>query len=217
MSKHPIRWLLLTTLGLSMPALSSAQPLSAWYIGAGLGRGEAEVIGHDRSQLIDQHLTSANLQPFTVMGSEHDNTDNWKLYAGYRIKPWLAAELSYHDLGYTTGSFAATVVTPAANIQGTLKSDYRAVAVAIVGQWQLFKQLSLFGKGGLHRWQHRFDLSGSGIDISDTERGNGLLYGVGAGLSLTPAVSLKVEWERLADIEDKDGLDIKTLSLQWDF
>ena len=211
------KWLLFITWALVISMPSHAQSISNWYLGAGLGRGEAEVIGHERSPLVFQNLARAELQPTVVTGSEQDNTNNWKLYAGYRVKPWLAAELSYHDLGHTTGLFTASLNGIATNVQGTLRSEYQAVAIAIVGEWQVLKQLSLFAKGGLHFWEHQFDIKGGVADISNTRHGNGPLYGAGVKASLWSAASLKLEWERLFDIEDEEGIDIKTVSLEWAF
>lgn len=217
MHRSTLSLLLLAPLALSAPSLLSAQPLPRWYLGAGLGQGEAEVIGHDRSQQVFQQLSAAGFQPGNIMGSEQDDTDSWKLYGGYRFTPWLAAELSYHDLGHTTGLFAANLNGSASLTQGRLRSEYQAVAAAMVGQWQVIKPLALFVKGGLHHWQHQFELKGEQVNINHTDSGNGYLYGAGVQFSLWQAASLKVEWERLADIEDEDGLDVKTLSLEWAF
>ena len=215
MFKATLKLLLLAVWALSTTPLVAAQPSSHWYFGAGFGQGEVEVIGHDRSELIYQRLAQAGLQPTTTIGSEDDNTNSRKLYGGYRIKPWLAAELSYHDLGHTTGLFATDLNSVRAT--GNLRSEYKAISVSGVGEWHLINHLSLLAKVGIHHWQHQFDLDSALIDISDTRNGNGLLYGAGMQLSLWSNLSLRLEWERLADIEDEEGVDTKTLSLQWDF
>lgn len=217
MLKSIFRILIFFVWGLSVTTITSAQPYSRVYLGAAVGQGEVEVIGHDRSQLIYQHLAQAGFQPTVAAGSEIDDTNSWKLYGGYRFKPWLAAELSYHDLGHTTGLFAANIHGFAARTQGKLRSEYKAISIVGISEWQFMNHLSLLAKVGIHHWQHQFNLNGELINISNKHSGNGLLYGAGIRFLLKQDLSLKLVWERLADIEDEDGIDTKTAALEWTF
>lgn len=197
--------------------LAMSEDPARWYIGGGLGEGEAEVIGHDRRAQVVDTLADDGYQPAAVTGSEQDDTDTWKLYAGYHIKPWLAAELSYYDLGHTSGLFSATFADSSLNDNGKIRSEYQAFALTAVAHWAIVERLSLFAKAGLHRWEHDFQLKGSSITSSETTSGTGPLYGFGAKVNLWRDLALKIEWERLADIEEEDGLDVKSLSLEFAF
>jgi opacity protein-like surface antigen len=203
---------------LSLLVLSAGANASPWYLGAGGGEGEAEVIGHDRSQLVAESLAGNGQASLSAAGSEVDDTDSWKIYVGYRLNDWLAIEGSYQDLGETDGTFAATLDSPGNPItSGKLSSEYEAVALAAVAHWQAVEWLALQAKIGGHYWQHEYRLQGTNTHINDDDNGTGLLYGFGIRLGHWQHMALRLEWERFDNVEQEDGIDVKSLSLEWQF
>jgi len=173
-----------------------------------------EVVGHDRSRQVIDALNSLPISSAT--GAEEDGTTSAKVFMAYRFTPNWSLELSYQDLGDTSGFFSA--VSDNGNIvEGSLHSDYQAFAFAVLGRWPIGHKFSLLGKVGIHRWQHEFDLKATDTSNSNTDSGSGLLYAVGIEYPVSTHWVVRIEWERFDNIEDKDGIDVKGITLAYLF
>lgn len=220
---------IMTGLFLCIPAmLAQAGENSRWYIGAGAGITEAEVIGHDRSGIIRKNLENSGIAVGSATGSENDDSHSLSLRAGYRFNDYFHLEGGYQDLGDTDGHFRATVFNPGATtITGTLESEYWAVSLAALGRYPVLSWLGIYGKMGIHHWDHEFKIRSRGsavsVNITGDRDGNDLLYGFGCefgsftDVSFLRNVTLRLEWERFYGIEDEDGIDTQTLLLQYSF
>lgn len=220
---------IVTVLFLCIPAISAqAGEKSRWYFGAGAGITEAEIIGHDRSEIIRKNLENSGLAVGSATGSENDDSHSLTLRAGYRFSDYFHLEAGYQDLGDTDGHFTATVNNPgAASITGTLESEYWAASLAALGRYPVLSWLGIYGKLGIHHWDHELEIRSRGsavsVDITDDRDGNDVLYGFGCELgnftdsSFLKNVTLRLEWERFYGIEDEDGIDTQTLLLQYYF
>lgn len=208
-----MRYGLFIFLFIVMPARGEA--IKPWWVEVGVGRGEVEVVGHDRRELVAQALAAAGINAVVQDAGEPDDTDTRLLGFGYRFNPYLGINAAFHDLGSTEGNFIA--VSGADTLGGNLDSDYRAISVAAIGYWPPLRWLSLQGKLGLHHWQHQFRVRGTlpttlqQIDQRIEDSGTNILYGAGLGFSATRWLGFDLYWERFQGVEDEAGIDVKSL------
>jgi len=184
-----------------------------WYLGAGAGQGEMEVIGHDRSEKVAQQLTALSIDATQVSGGEDDGTDTYKVFVGYQFDEYWLLEGSWQDLGDTDGTFQATLSDNSV-INGEIESEYKAAALTVIAQYPVFERTTLMIKLGAHHWEQKFKLKGNdGSNVSDKDNGTDYIYGVGVGVDLNDSFSMRLEWERFNGIEDEEGADVKSVNL----
>lgn len=213
--------MLAAALMMALPAVSGAAEapeLKRWWLELGVGQGEVEVVGHDRTAQVSQALAQAGLDAQVLDAGEPDDTDTRTLGLGYRVNPYLGVVLAYHDLGSTEGNFVARDRSdPAGLIGGSLQSDYRALSLAAMGSWSPLRWLALQGRLGLHHWQHEFRVRSQHpvlmppVDERIDSSGNHILYGAGLGFTPLSWLGLDLYWERFAGIEDEAGIDVKSI------
>lgn len=201
----------------------AAQPFSHWWLALGGGSGEVEVVGHDRSEQIADLLENLGWTVLEASGGEHDNTTVLNLRGGYRFNNYLGLELAYWDLGQTEGDFLAKVErkNAATTVEGSLESSYQTWALAMLASWPVHRRVSLNGKLGVHRWQHRFELRGNGanqsVEGSQTDSGYSWLWALGFELTATSWLGFDFYWQRFGGIEQQDGIDVKALGIIFRF
>ena len=127
---------------------------------------------------------SSKISGFDTAGVNGGNTNKGlvKIYGGYQITPNWGAELQYSDLGkrdltgpgLATGSFGAS-----------------QLSLAGTGTLPLGSGFSLLGKLGVSGNR----INTSGTSVTGTGGQTGVLIGLGAAYSLTPALSVRVEYE----------------------
>lgn len=216
-----VRLFMLLLLLLNVASARAAE-LRPWWISAGAGIGEVEVIGHDRSELVVAALSAAGYEVNGVLAGEDDATRTRDLGVGYRFTRLWSLSLRYLDLGSTDGGFIADTDT-GGQLQGSIESEYRALSLAAGIHWPLSSWFSLQGQLGLHRWQHEFELRGwqqdTGIAVVQQleDSGNGLLFAVGAGFQVLPWLGFDIGWQRMHGIESEDGIDVKTIRAVFSF
>ena len=187
-----------------------------WYLGLGLGSGEVEVTGHDRSAQVSEVFIDNGLALSNASGAEKDGINTVKIFVAYKFSAKLALGLSYQDLGDTSGFFN-TELSDGTNVNGSLRSDYEVVSVTGLVRLPLGKQFFLLAKAGLHFWHHEFQLNSTHLKDTETDKGLGLLYSIGLEYSVTRHWALRTEWARFDNIEDKEGIDVKAISLVYSF
>ena len=215
----PKKYVLALLLNLFFLSPLHAEP--GWYFGFGLGSGEVEVVGHDRSPQVIKFFAKEGIGIINGSGGQPDDTDTFHLTAGYQFNDYLSLEGSWYDLGETNGAFSAQLVSDASTIRGDIDSEYDATALTIVGQYPVYKRVHIMVQIGLHHWRHEFAISGSNgtasINASDSQAGIDLLYGIGVKVELGASFFLLANWNRFDGIESADGIDIKSISLIYKF
>jgi len=213
---------LLSCSSIDVNAESIATFSPSWYLGVGAGKGEVEVAGHDRQERVDNILLKQGFDHTNSLGSEDDGTDTLHLNFGYRFDSHWAVELSWVDLGDTEGSFHSVISAPVPTlIMGEIESEYRSVSISGLGFYPISWGVSLFGRLGVHYWEHDhgFKSNDSQLGFHDTVNtsGNDIVWG--GGLSYRPShqVEFRIEWQRFAGIEDEEGIDNKSLSMIYHF
>ena len=199
-----------------------ADELPRWWLGAGVGIGEVEVVGHDRSELVYAALSAAGYEVTGALAGEDDATRTRDLGVGYRFHKMWHLSLRFFDLGTTDGGFIADTAT-GGQLQGSIASEYRALCLAAGLRWPISSWFSVQGQLGLQRWQHRFELRGrqqdTGIEVVEQseDRGNGLLLAAGVGFQVLPWLGFDIGWQRLHGIESEAGIDVKSMRAVFSF
>lgn len=163
---------------LSICCLGFAAVAHAQYVGAGFG--QSRFSGDVGADLI-------------TAGSTDTQHTAFKVFGGYVFKsrPHFSAELAYVDLGklHYRGTFEGV-----AN-EGTVK--FSGFDLSAVGSVRV-RSSSVFAKVGVFAWSAEAS-SVPGVFIvglPGVKNGQDLSVGLGASLELSPAWSLRAEWDR---------------------
>lgn len=142
-----------------------------------------------------------------------DDDDNaWKVFAGWRLNPYLAFELNYVDFGDPSDQLESS------GSSGDYQLDLSGIQPAIYGSFPL-GPVELFGKLGYYFYDVELsvDLDDLTDDVftSDTSEED-WSYGFGAGVTLFERLHAKLEYEKV-DSSIVDDLDSIWLSGAWRF
>jgi opacity protein-like surface antigen len=170
------------------------------YIGAGFGQFN---VGVDDIDDTDNAV------------SRIDDDDNaWKIFAGWRLNPYVAFELNYVDFGENSGSTGSD----AAGSSGNYSVDLAGFQPAVYGMFPL-GPVELFGKVGYYFYDVDLSLNLDNINqdnfSADTSE-EALSYGFGVGMTLFERLNAKLEYEKI-DTDLIDDLDAIWLSGAWRF
>lgn len=131
-----------------------------------------------------------------------DDTDTtFGIAAGYRINENFAVELGYQDFGEVSAS--------AGNASAKVEAD--AIQLSVIGSVPVSENAGVYAELGFDSWDadasytNHPDL-GTG---SESEDGTDIFYGIGAYLSLSEAVNLKLEYQ----MHELDDTDVDVLGL----
>lgn len=135
----------------------------------------------------------------------------WKIFAGYRVNPYLAFEGAYIDFGGPSDRFDAT------GSDGNYRVDISGFAPYVIGTIPL-GAVELFGKAGYYFYdaEVRVELDSPGPSIRSKSSESDFLYGGGVGLTLAGQLNLRVEYE-VVDIDRAESSDAIWLSGSWRF
>src|SRR5262245_32143280 len=185
------RWLLASWLALPCPLACAAE--NGFYFGAGLNSSEIDDAARGLLGTLDLDDTAG------------------KVIAGLRPFDFLAAELTYMDLGSESASLGAS-------------AEATALSASVIGLFAL-PLVDLYGKAGIARWELDsfagdpcLNPSGPCPFVVVTPRhdaGTDVLVGAGVQAKLK-RLAIRLEYERF-DIDDTDGAEIYTLGFTWTF
>ncbi len=179
----------------ALAAMAAAMPASAagWYAGLSASGTHSEVntdrIGGDLRAL---GFSSVNLTT--------DTKDyGGRAYVGYRLRPWLAVEGYYADLGNT---YWQGTVTPTGAIGARIES--KAVGIALAPSFSPAKDMLVFAKLGVARAESKASFTSSGfVELENSSRkdtNTAAVYGVGAAWRFGESAFLRV------DLDSHDSL-----------
>ena len=165
------------------PGTSYSQ--KALYLGGGIG-----------NSFVGAELKDATSLPYTF----DQNTFAWKVFAGYRLAPFLAVEGGYRDLGKvstTQGAIALESKTKGWDVNGL-----GVFSIAIV---------DVFAKGGAFFWT-----TDARVDQTEgTSNGTAFLWGLGVGVHLG-TLGLRLEWEN-PEVDAPQDLSVVSATLTLGF
>ena len=195
MNKH-IAAILLLAAAVS-PAL--ADNPSGPYVGGGYGRFNLHV-----------HNFSDVGQAADTIADSNDNA--WKLFAGWRLNPYVALEAAYINLGNPGEKFVAT------GANGTYNVKVTGFAPTVIGTLPL-GPVEIFAKAGYYFYDVKLNvnvqsLGSAGVESSHSR--SDFLYGAGAGFTFIEHLHVRGEYERI-DISNYKNSDALWLTAAWRF
>jgi opacity protein-like surface antigen len=171
---------------------------SGFYVGAGWGQFNLDI---DNVEELGSSISNV------AKGDD----DAWKIFAGYRVNPYLSFEAAYIDFGAPSNGFDT------AGTHGNFTADISGFAPYIIGTLPL-GPVELFLKAGYYYYDVDvavdLDSPGPGFDSSSSE--NDFLWGGGVGVTVFDHLHLRAEYEAV-DIERADKADAIWLSGAWRF
>jgi opacity protein-like surface antigen len=164
------------------------------YLGGGFGQFNA---GIDDLDEVDD----------TIEGWD-ESDDTYKLFAGYRVNPFLSFELAYVNLGEPSGA-----VVPGFNVDSAVDG----FAPYVIGTFPLGKWFEVYGRLGYYFYDATVGVENElGDRVEFDEESEDLVYGAGVGLNLMERLNIRFEYEKF-DLEGLDDADSLWLTAAWRF
>jgi OmpA-OmpF porin, OOP family len=193
------RWLV-AAIALALAGGAQAQWLSHVYVGGGVGPSK---FAYDQESL---PIVNSTASTFSV---DDDKSTAFKIYGGWRVNPFFAAEIGIVDFG----SFTATR-TLAAPSAGTARSEISVAGLTLdaVGIAPLGGSAELFAKLGAFVWGESSKRSTTGSVVigtssssstDDSAGGTSLHAAAGVNIRITSKVWARIEYERAFSVGDK--------------
>ena len=180
-------------LGLSSAAPSYAQ----WYVGASAGKSD---IKFDDAAQSDQFLDLGFDNPRTT-SSNRDT--GFRAFGGYQLHKYVAAELTYVDLGRFN---FRTDVTPTGTLSGLTKIS--GVELSVLGTVPVTDRFSVLARVGAFAAETKTSYTGTGSIQTQTDgetqkkKGTQVSYGAGVSYMIDQNVSVRGEWSRFTKLGD---------------
>ena len=195
---------------LMMPSRAHAVDLG-WYAGAGLGGAWSGVSASE----LDSRLAGLGYTTSSVV----DDVDfGWKVFGGYQLHEYFAAELIYVDLGDVSSTINTTVPDPAqfvADAATVHPYSVNGVALAGVLTWPVNDNILVFGKFGGFRWDADIKVWCSTCLGTTTADGWDWMGGAGAEYDFSNNIGVRAEWEHYAT--DRDDVELFSGSVLYRF
>lgn len=181
-------------LALVPAAYAQQDEVAGFYVGGGVGQFNA---GIDDIDDVDA----------TVDDWDDDDTA-WKLFAGYRMNPFLGFELAYINLGEPSGA-----VVPGFNVDTSIDG----FAPYIVGTIPIGRYFEVYGRIGYYFYDATLGVEDAlNGRVEFDEESEDLVYGGGVGVNIGEKLNLRFEYEKF-DLEGLDDADALWLTAAWRF
>jgi len=168
------------------------------YVGGGWGQFNLEI----------RNLNDVGTAANNIVEAD-DNA--WKLFAGWRVNPYLAFEAAYIDLGTANGRFTGS------GSNGNYQVDISGFAPYVIGTLPL-GPLELFAKAGTYFYDvdMQADLDGPSPGVDSSHSRSDFLFGGGVGFTFVERLSLRAEYE-VIKIENASNSNALWLTGAWRF
>jgi len=202
------------TIGLLAAAIAcAASPAIAaddgFYVGVGMGYSQVDINKNKLNRKLDEALPA----PWFVDGSSTDETATpYTFIVGYRILPYLAAEVSYIDMG--SADYKAHATTPAPLIgSATIKGNWSADGwpLSLLGIWPVNETWEVFGRAGL--FMGSVDLTARAVDNttdqqiareSTSNNSNEFIWGLGVNANFMDVWTARFEYQAMPSVGNND-------------
>ena len=167
-----------------------------FYAGAGVGQFNVDI---------------DNVDEFGDTVGDLDADDAaFRIFAGYRLTPFISFEAAYVDFGSPSDEFNAS------GTDGDYRLELAGFAPAVVGTIPV-GPVELFAKAGWYFYDAdvRISLDGGDVIRSDSS-GDDFMYGAGVGITFFDRVNTRLEYE-VIDIENTDDANALWASASWRF
>lgn len=193
--------------------------VAATLIALGTGSAFAQSPENDEGLYLGLGYGSFNVSVDDVDDTDEaiqkiDNDDNaWKVFAGWRLNPYVAFELNYVDFGDPSDRFETS------GSSGDYRLELSGIQPAVYGTFPL-GPVELFGKVGYYFYDVELDVDfdiGDNDDFLDSDSSDeAWSYGFGIGATVLERLALKLEYEKI-DLDALDDFDAIWLSGAWRF
>lgn len=195
-----------TVLALLGSAAATAQPAPGFYVSATLGQSSYHVGKSNGIVILIGGPFGGGLltaQPDAIKVDDGDLSAGAVL--GYRINPYLAAEVSYLDFGSADVAERFTFPSPGIPFLPDLTRDFSVAvsgpALSVLGSLPLGADWSLFLRGGVLFADEKIRFGSFARPSSTTYGDKVLLGGVGADWSFAQRWSARIEYQRTGNID----------------
>ena len=191
MMKHRILGALAAA-SLLAAANASADNEQGFYAGAGLGQFDIEIDDFD---------------DVTTTLDNYDSDDTaYKVFAGWRMNQWLAAELAYVNLGSPDDEILPDT---------TLTVETDGFAPYLVGTFPI-GFFEVFGKAGYYWYETDARVRSPLGDASESNSDSTFTWGGGVGVTIFERVNVRLEYEQF-DFDEADESAAIWLTGAWRF
>ena len=174
-----------------------------WFVGFGAGKTSTDISESDiNSEFAANGITAAT--------DVDDEDTSWRVFGGYRISKYLAAEAGYLDFGTIEAD-----INISAPVVGSAKidADVTAFTLDLLIPIPLSERFELIPRIGVAFWDIDADLAGaltSGADVSDN--GTDFHYGIGLSAKINDRIKVRTNMER---IDSDSEITSFTIGLQF--
>ncbi len=188
----------LMTLPLAAMAQGALNNPTGPYVGVGVGQFN---VGIDRLDDVDDAVANIRDSDDTAM----------KIFAGWRLLPFLALEAGYVDLGNPGDDFETS------GSDGSYRLAISGFTVAALARVPL-GPVELFGKVGQYFYdvRTRIDFDGGLPSIRGKDSRDDFMWGGGVSMVVLQHLELRAEYEKL-ELKNTDKSDAFWLSAAWRF
>lgn len=195
-------------LAVTLLSLASSAHAAQGFIGAGLGMSSvADFSAQDFMMAVDDG---------SLYAADADDSDStFKIFGGVQFTPNFAIETAYANLGeYTVNALS----TGGSFFYTAGSVDYSAEASAISLAAKLMAPINagfgLHAKLGFARWDFEDEFTNNGFRVSTSDDGTDTYLALGASVNATDNLSIRLEFERYADVAESD-VDVIGLSVAY--
>lgn len=210
--------------GLSM-AWGGSALADGFYFGLSGGVTSVDVSKNDFDELFTEELSAEfapNFAFFDVESTLDDSDKGWGLQVGYRWGRYIAAEVGYVDLGEARYEsqlqFQAVPSQPSGVIvtDADIRFQSTGPTVSLLGMFPINEQFDLHARAGLYFGDTRArvrsvivvpqNVPGAAVSREVKSSSSDLFFGVGATWNINDSYSVRVEYQRFADVGDSDEI-----------
>lgn len=198
-------------IGSAILASSLAAADTGFYVGAGLGQTK---FSNTLSQQVQTAYPGGTNYTHVSSGLTDDSDSGYKLFAGYRVLPWLGVELGWQDLGRASSNYVLHSQVPLSNVNVSVDGKYRldGASLSVFGELAFTPQVSGIVRVGafnsrLRYSEHGVDGRGTPYSFSHTNDNTDTMAGVGLNWRMTPAWDLRLDYDRYFDIGERFALN----------
>ena len=159
------------------PRAGPSESMQARRFWIGVSAGQSTIDREATAKLIDT-------------GTVDESSTGYKVFAGFQLHRFVAAEVAYVDLGKLSyeGSFGGAPVTDG-------KLTLRGFNLAALGTLPMGERFTVFGKVGVFAWTSEASDTTGGTAFSHKTTGHGPSLGLGAIYAVIPPLAIRVEVE----------------------
>lgn len=204
---------------------------TGFYVGGGVGQSD---YSSNLGQQIEDAYDGDFVFAYRDSGVKDDADTAYKLFAGYRVLPWLGVEAAWVDLG-AAKSFYQLHSNNLSNFDPLRNGEYqlRGASVSIFGELHFNDQFSAIVRVGAFNARLRYNETGLDQDGDEdtfrhSDTSTQTTAGVGLNWRITPAWDLRADYDRYFDIGERfalnetgngrfDSVDMFSLNLAYRF